>query len=112
MLKAIVFDLDHTLYDRYATFEKTLPETYESLKDYLSDDLTYDKFKELMIYADKQFNYDGWPARLEYFKSKGALKKDIGFREFRLITYEGLMKYAAHFDYTLPLLKRLRDRGV
>ncbi len=111
MLKAIFFDLDHTLYDRYATMKRTLPECWERLRDYISDDITYERFRDLMIDADKQFNYDGWGVRAEYLRSVGLLKKPIDARDFRIITYETLMSTAVHFDYTLPLLERLRERG-
>ena len=32
MIKGVVFDLDHTLFDRYATFEECAPLWYERFK--------------------------------------------------------------------------------
>ena len=111
MLKAVFFDLDHTLYDRYSTMELTLPECWERMRGYISDDISYERFRDVMIDADRKYNYDGWDVRAEYLKSLGLLKKPIEARKFRLITYETMMSAAVHFDYTLPLLKRLRMRG-
>lgn len=111
MLKAVFFDLDHTLYDRYATMERTLPECWERLREYISDDVTYEQFRDMMIDADKKYNYDGWDVRAEHLRSLGLLKKPIAAWDLRIITYETLMSTAVHFDYTLPLLTRLRERG-
>ena len=111
MLKAIVFDLDHTLYDRYATMEKTLPACWEEIKDNINDGFDYDRFHDLIIETDKRFNYDGWDARVEYLEDLGMFKEPVNPEEFRLTVYEGMMKIAVHFDYTLPLLDSLRKRG-
>ena len=65
MLKAIFFDLDHTLYDRFETMKKILPVAYIRLRDLLAENLPYEKFRDVMIEADRDYNYSGWTKRAE-----------------------------------------------
>ena len=111
MLKAILFDLDHTLYDRYATMEKTLPETYKVLSPYIRDGVPYEKFRNEMIFADKAFNYAGWGDRTEYLMEKGIFLPGTDARVVRLKTYETMQSIAVQFPRTREMLKSLRERG-
>ena len=57
MIKAIIFDLDHTLFDRYAT----LTEIAKSIRNDLpiNPNLSDEKISEIMIKADKTCIYYG-----------------------------------------------------
>lgn len=111
MLKAILFDLDHTLYDRYTTMEKTLPLCYERLKDDVCDGISYEYFEKMMIQADKDFNYAGWQDRVRWLTDMGVFKEGLDARRLRLVTYETMTSYVAEFDFVKPMLTRLREKG-
>ena len=51
MIKATVFDLDHTLFDRYATIRKIVPGLREHFD--LNDGITDEVFAEELCYGDK-----------------------------------------------------------
>ena len=53
MIKAIVFDLDHTLFDRYATIRESFTAFYEYYRDRISQDLSYEDFVEKIIEMSK-----------------------------------------------------------
>lgn len=111
MLKAIFFDLDHTLYDRFETMKKILPIAYIRLRDLLAENLPYEKFRDVMIEAERENNYSGWTKRAEYMFSCGLFRKMPDAGEVRRLTYECFMLDAVHYPYTEGLLKKLREKG-
>ena len=53
MFRAIVFDLDHTLFDRYATIRASFTAFYEHYRDKIPQDLSYGDFVEKLIEIEK-----------------------------------------------------------
>ncbi len=58
MIKAVVFDLDHTLFDRYETLRLVVPrfKDYFKINDGITDEYIYEK----ICWADKQYVHLGW----------------------------------------------------
>ena len=85
MIKAVIFDFDHTLYDRDASYTKMLAPFKEELAPYLDDTLSDEELLRRMKQADKDGAYPlGWP---DVYKEK--IKQGI-FKE--VPTYEVYMK--------------------
>lgn len=110
MYKAVVFDLDHTLFDRYATLSGIIDSgiAYNIFKSELDKEI----LKKEWIYADKHFCLLGWDKVYDYFKIKGLLKDDIKKDGFFKIHIEPLyMHLAVAFEFTIPTLNSLRKKG-
>lgn len=60
MIKGVVFDLDHTLFDRYATLRTVLPEMYKRMGNSIPKNLSLEDFIEGFIAVEKQHIYYGW----------------------------------------------------
>lgn len=113
MIKAVIFDFDHTLYDRDASYAKMLAPFKEELYAYLDHDLDDGELLRRMQQADKDGAYPvGWP---DVYKEK--IKQGI----FKTVpTYEVYMKcIRTHqprsitlWDDTLDTLTTLRQNGV
>ena len=110
MFKAVVFDLDHTLFDRY----KTLRSIIESGNAYniFKKEIPAEKIIEEWIYADKHFCPHGWDGVFDHLKDKGLFAGDYNrktfFKECIVPLY---MKTAVPFPFTIPTINELKNRG-
>lgn len=112
MIKAVIFDFDHTLYDRDASYAKMAVPFAADLSDYINHGLTDDELLARMQQADKDGAYPlGWP---DVYKEK--IKKGV----FATVpTYEVYMKVIrTHQPRTITLwpdtlstLTALREQG-
>lgn len=116
MLKAILFDFDHTLYDREATMKKTLPETYENMKDLLCGGLKYEDFEREMLDTEREFQYDlsisetsrqRWSRRVEYLVKKGVLKAPIDPNSCRIFIGRPMERRIVNYSFVFDLLAQL-----
>lgn len=112
MIKAVVFDLDHTLFDRYATFKEMILNTpYSELP--FKESLSKEQIIDLMIYADKHYIYYGWDRVIEYYKSANCLSSaadtDSFFNKYIAPMF---LKFAVPFDYAIPTLNTLKSMGL
>ncbi len=110
MYKAVVFDLDHTLFDRYKTLSSIIDKgnAYTIFKE----EIDKETLKEKWIYADKNFCTISWDKVYDYFKSEDLLKDNIekeGFFNTYIIPL--YMEVAEPYDFAIPTLKELKKRG-
>ena len=113
MIKAVIFDFDHTLYDRDASYTKMLAPFKEELAEYINRELDDDELLRRMKQADKDGAYPvGWP---DVYQEK--IKKQV----FSTVpTYEVYMKcIRTHqprsitlWDDTIDTLNALHDDGL
>lgn len=52
MIKAVIFDFDHTLYDREQSIKKAVPALMEGLKPYLRPLITEEEFTKALLQAE------------------------------------------------------------
>ncbi len=110
MYKAVVFDLDHTLFDRYATLSRIIDSGIAY--NIFSSEVDKETIKNEWIYADKHFCPHGWDGVYDHFKDKGLLKEGIekkGFFKNRIVPL--YMQIAVPFDFAIPTLNALRQKG-
>lgn len=110
MIKAVSFDLDHTLYDRYATLRLIAPllKTHFELNSKLSDE----QAAEIMIHADRYYVHKGWDALQEYlYKDTCLFAKMPQYDEYRKFVMGEFMNTAVSFPFTAPMLKSLKQSG-
>ena len=107
MIKAVVFDMDHTLFDRYETICAVMPAFCEEFDVALRPDEAAD----LLIKYDKKLNIFGWPMVFNKLKSEGMFNTAPHFAQYAAFLYEHFTKTSVDYPYTIPTLQKLRDMG-
>ncbi len=113
MIKGVVFDLDHTLFDRYATLRAVLPEMYNRMRDKIPNDLSLNDFIEGLIAGEKKHIYHGWGYTAEKLIEMGIfLEGTTGAEVWHcLFTYCWPLA-AVKYPFTEPMLIKLREMGL
>ncbi len=112
MIKGAIFDLDHTLFDRYATLRaifNTAPSHLLPTKKEVGRDEVADAF----IHCDKHFIHLGWERMYDELGKLGVLRADAqrdGF--FSKYMYPLYMTTAVPYSFTVSTLQKLKDMGI
>lgn len=109
MIKAVVFDLDHTLFDRHGTLRKLVPAFRQNFK--VKKDITDEEIGDKWVYADDHFVYFGWQYILFYLAENGIFEEVPPFDEYRSFVYKYFAKVAVSFPDTSGMLDELRRDG-
>ena len=109
MIKAVVFDLDHTLFDRYATINKLVPQLRKHFD--LADGITDEFFIQELSYADKHFVHKGWRGIYNYLVEKGIFKTVPSFSEYTEIVLRHFKHLAEKYEFAVPTLEKIRSMG-
>lgn len=109
MIKAAVFDLDHTLFDRYGTIKILVPQLRKHFD--LGDGITDDFFIQELSYADKHFVHKGWLGIYKHLVSKGIFKTIPSFEEYTEIVLRHFRHIAVKYSFAEPVLKKIKEMG-
>ncbi len=109
MIKAVVFDLDHTLFDRYATLALVAPMFRE--KYGFNDGITDEYFTEQICRADRNYVHFGWEKIHEYLNSKNIFKTVPEYEDYREYLLYCFSKVAVPYEFSKPMLSTLRAAG-
>ncbi len=113
MIKGVVFDLDHTLFDRYATLRAVLPEMYKRMRDSIPEDLSQEDFIEGLIRVEKKHIYYGWEYTGEKLVKAGIFKKGTRGNDVWKCLFTYCWPLAAvKYPFTEPTLIKLRKMGL
>ncbi len=110
-IKGVIFDLDHTLFDRYSTFSALQNDFYNAFKKYLSDETTPRDMCIALKNGDKKFLYYGWDKIAEYVFSLGLFSVNISAEVFKEIVFSCFEKKAIPFEYSIPVIDKLKSNG-
>lgn len=110
MIKGAVFDLDHTLFDRYKTLEKVIPMFREHFE--ISKDVSDEYFLKEFIWADKHYVHRGWEEILAHLVSCGIFKTAPSIEEYTEFLLSCFKKVAVPFDFAAGMLAELRESGI
>ena len=110
MIKGAVFDLDHTLFDRYATQRLCMKGFCEYFD--VSDGMTDEKATDLVEYADIHFNHFGWERILDFLVEKNVFRTVPTFEHYCSFLSERFKYFAVPYEFTKPMLENLRKRGL
>ena len=110
MIKGAVFDLDHTLFDRYET-QKLCVNGFCQHFD-VSEGMTDEKICHILEYADKTHNHLGWENIFEYIVNLGVFKNAPTFEDYCAFIKGNFHLYAVPYDFTELMLKNLKDKGL
>jgi putative hydrolase of the HAD superfamily len=108
-LKAVIFDLDHTLFDRHGTLREVAKQFRHSFR--IREGVTDEEIARLWCYADDHFVYDGWKYVLAYLSENGVFEEPPLYDDYRSFVYENFARTAVRFDETMPMLLTLKKRG-
>lgn len=110
MIKAAVFDLDHTLFDRYKTLERVVPMLREQFE--ISEGITDEYFTRELIWADKNFVHRGWEEIFAHLCECGIFKVAPTFDEYTEALLSCFKRVAVPFDFAVGMLDKLRKNGI
>lgn len=114
MIKAVLFDFDHTLYDREKTILGTAPELYRRLAEYVKPEVTAEQFSKALLAAEMSENgyygagYQGVCNELDrmgIFAVKPT--KDQYCAEF----YPCMSEHISMYEDSYQVLRRLKEMG-
>ena len=108
-IKAVIFDLDHTLFDRHGTLREVARQFRRSFR--VREGVTDEEIARLWCYADDHFVYDGWKYVLAYLVENGVFEEPPLYDAYCSFVYENFAKTAVRFDETMPMLLTLKKRG-
>lgn len=110
MIKSIAFDLDHTLFDRYATLKEVAKKLRLLLP--INPNLTDQQVYDIMVYHDRNFVHLGWK-RLQHelnFNSPLFISP-IGEDDYSTAVMGEFMNVAVPFSFTQSVLESLKESG-
>ena len=110
MIKAILFDLDHTLFDRHGTLKALVPALRRAFQ--VDPALSDAEIARIWCYADDNYVYDGWNYIFSYLVEQGVFTEPPEYREYRSFIYAAFAKVAVPFDFVLPMLERFKRSGL
>lgn len=110
-INGVVFDLDHTLFDRYATLTAIAPQFCEHFEKVLSPNMTIDKMAELLCHGDKAYIYYGWRRIFEYICEKGAFTAPPEYAEYRSLLLKLFTTKAVPYPFTYSVLDKVKEMG-
>lgn len=110
MVKAAVFDLDHTLFDRYGTIRKIAPDIIAGFD--VSDGVTAESFAEELSFADKQYVHKGWKYIHAHLIEKNIFKTIPTYEEYAENVLKCFKTTTVKYDFAIPVLKEIKNMGV
>ncbi|MBQ2265801.1 MAG: HAD hydrolase-like protein, partial [Clostridia bacterium] len=115
MFRAIVFDLDHTLFDRYATIRKTFIAFYNQYRDRIPQELSYEEFVEKVIEVEKVYIYYGWHTVIKELANHGLMtpmtEEEVITAVREVVVDKCWALAAVKLPFTIPTLNKLREMG-
>ena len=109
MIKAVIFDLDHTLFDRNGTLRSLVIALRKEFQ--VNEKMTDEEIAAEWCYADRTFVYSGWEYIFDYLKEKGVFLSPPDFSDYCAFIYKHFELISVPFPETVPMLEKLRGLG-
>lgn len=110
MIKAAVFDLDHTLFDRYETLKLVAKKFRECFR--IAEGVTDEYITQEYIFADKNFVHKGWEGVHKYLCEKGIFAEEPGFEEYTEKVIGCFKGIAVKYPFAIPTLRAVKEKGL
>ncbi len=113
-MKGIVFDLDNTLYDRYATIGEFVTRDWDRVKKYINPAYNLEMAIEHILHTESVYVHNG-----DWFGVYEALVREHFFNSDNIPTYKKFEDFGKHgfetvgvnFDGIHKFLDELKNRG-
>lgn len=109
LIKAVVFDLDHTLFDRYETLRAVVPSFRQKFK--INESITDEFFTEQLIWADKHYVHHGWEEIFAHLIKCNIFEEIPDYDEYVEYLLSCFKKVAVKFPFAIPVLQELKASG-
>lgn len=109
MLKAVVFDLDHTLFDRYETLKLCVPFFRERFK--INPDITDEFFYNELSWADKNYVHHGWKKIFAHLIECNIFAEAPTFEEYEAYMISCFKRVAVKYPFAIPMLEKVKEMG-
>lgn len=107
-----VFDLDHTLFDRYATLRAIAPEFCRTLSPYTAKGLSAEKAARLLCEGDSKYIYHGWRRIFAFLCDSGMFDTPPSYDEYKSTLLSLFSRCAVPYPFTYTALERVKKRGL
>ncbi len=113
-MKGFVFDLDNTLFDRYATLTEIITQNYDCIKKYINPGYDLPRAIAHALHTEKlfvqEFAWSGVYRHLleEHFFNEENIPTWDQFKDFVMKNFR---ETAVAFHFAKPLLKKIRAKG-
>ena len=113
MIRGVVFDLDHTLFDRYGTLRKVLPNFFAFFRKNIPVELTVESFIAQFITLEKKYVHLGWKRLLQACVEDGIFLSysDIFYNEAVDYIFQAFGEVSVPYPFTATVLTALRSNG-
>lgn len=110
MIKAISFDLDHTLFDRYETLKLVQKQIRKHFD--INPSLSDEEICKIMIDTDRYFVHKGWDVlQQQLINNTPLFITKPGHNDYLKYVHSQFMKVAVPFTFTIPTLEMLKSSG-
>ena len=109
MIKAVVFDLDHTLFDRHGTLKAVAKHFIEHFD--MNPEISDEEFTRKWIYADDTYVYSGWRNIHKSLIENAVFRTAPTFEEYMDFVVEQFHHNAVSFPEAVPMLEELKRQG-
>ena len=112
-MKGFVFDLDNTLYDRYATIAAFLKADWERALPYINPAYDYQKAISHLCHTEALFVQKGWKNVYEHLVAESFFHPNNvpDYQKVRRFALDGFGSVAVKFPYTEDVLKAIKAKG-
>lgn len=110
--EGVVFDLDHTLFDRYETLRALSKEFCDKFEGWLAKGVTAEKMASLLCEGDTNYIYHGWKRVFQFLCESGAFDPIPEYEMYRQALLDLFTKYAVPYSFTYSVLDELKARGL
>ncbi len=110
MIRAVVFDLDHTLYDRYGTIALASHTVRE--RSAVREGITDAEIARVWTEYDKRFVHFGLEKLYSELVNSGIFIQPFPTLDDMIaLHYDTYTSYAVPYDFAIPTIKALKERG-
>lgn len=113
-MRGFVFDLDNTLFDRYATMTEIMTRHYETIKEYINPGYDLRRAIDHALHTEKLYVQEyAWRGVYDHLAAEHFFNADNtpDWEQFKDFVLGNFAKIAVPFPYAKPLLQKIRDRG-
>jgi len=113
-MKAFVFDLDNTLYDRYGTIEKFFESAWDKVRPWINPAYGLERAKLHLCHTESLFIFeDGWRSWYDHLVTENFFNADNtpSYEDFSSFLKWGFSNYACNFPFTNYTLVKLKAAG-
>ncbi len=113
-MKGIAFDLDNTLYDRYATIGSFVTSGWDRAKKYINPAYDLDMALQHLFHTESVYVHNGdWPGVYEALVRENFFNSDNipDYQKFSGFAANGFRTVGVNFEGIHEFLQELKDRG-